>query len=288
MAFTQNGVEQLIRTVEETGVLVERETHGFHITGTNLVFPYATITLCLRGSGRAMYDMQEMTQGKNDLGVLLPGHILHPIDNTEDFVFTNVAVSKELLADLQAEIFSHDYDKFNTAPVCHLTDIQAERLLEIMDLLDAIAQHRFGALQYRRQMLISQLAVGYEFINLYRKEQDKQWNNPHEKIFSQFCDLVVLHYREEKELQFYTAQMNVHPKLLNNVVREMTHGLSAKEWIEQYVATRAKRLIESQPDQSFKHISYLLGFSEPSSFYRYFKRVTGITAKEYSTQVSCR
>ena len=25
----------------------------------------------------------------------------------------------------------------------------------------------------------------------------------------------------------------------------------------------------------------MLGFSEPTSFYRYFKRVTGMTAKEY-------
>ena len=25
----------------------------------------------------------------------------------------------------------------------------------------------------------------------------------------------------------------------------------------------------------------MLGFSEPSSFYRYFKRVTGMTAKQY-------
>ena len=27
--------------------------------------------------------------------------------------------------------------------------------------------------------------------------------------------------------------------------------------------------------------AYMLGFSEPSSFYRYFKRGTGMTAKEY-------
>ena len=25
----------------------------------------------------------------------------------------------------------------------------------------------------------------------------------------------------------------------------------------------------------------MLGFSEPTSFYRYFKRITGITAKQY-------
>lgn len=55
---------------------------------------------------------------------------------------------------------------------------------------------------------------------------------------------------------------------------------SAK-WIEQYVTTQAKRLIKTHATQTLQEIAYMLGFSEPTSFYRYFKRVTGMTAKEY-------
>jgi len=30
-----------------------------------------------------------------------------------------------------------------------------------------------------------------------------------------------------------------------------------------------------------REIAFMLGFTEPTSFYRYFKRATGMTAKEY-------
>jgi AraC-like DNA-binding protein len=47
------------------------------------------------------------------------------------------------------------------------------------------------------------------------------------------------------------------------------------------VITLAKKMIETQQELSLKHIAYQLGFTEPSSFYRYFKHATGITAKDY-------
>ncbi len=57
--------------------------------------------------------------------------------------------------------------------------------------------------------------------------------------------------------------------------------MSPGEWIEQYVTAQAKRLIESRATQTLQETAYLLGFSEPTSFYRYFKRITGMTAKQY-------
>ena len=61
----------------------------------------------------------------------------------------------------------------------------------------------------------------------------------------------------------------------------VTNGLSPVKWIEQYVTAQAKRLIETRATQTLQETAYMLGFTEPTAFYRYFKRVTGMTAKEY-------
>jgi AraC-like DNA-binding protein len=58
-------------------------------------------------------------------------------------------------------------------------------------------------------------------------------------------------------------------------------GISPLKWIEQYVIAQAKRLIETQATQTLQETAYMIGFSEPTSFFRYFKRATGMTAKEY-------
>ncbi len=60
--------------------------------------------------------------------------------------------------------------------------------------------------------------------------------------------------------------------------------MTPAEWIEQYVVAQAKLLLETQRERSVQEISYQLGFPESSSFHHFFKRVTGMTAKEYRKQ----
>ena len=273
---------KLIEDIEQSGVVIVREMQRFFNYNRDFVFPHIVLTLILSGSAQAMYDMRVITHKKNDLAIIMPGHIMHPLDCTDDFTYVMFFISSKVFSDLRFHAFSHDYEKFNYSPVCSLTNEQAGHLLAIVDQINVIANHTDKELPHRYQTLLAQLAVGYEFLNFYRREQDKQWSeNRHTELFNRFCDLVVKHYRESREVQFYADLLNLTPRYLSKVIRIATNGLSPLEWIEQYVTTQAKRLIETRATQTLQETAYLLGFSEPTSFYRYFKRVTGMTAKQY-------
>ena len=279
--------EQLIKAVEQSGILIVRKALRFFNNNEDYVFPHIIMTLCLSGSARAMYDMRVFTHQKNDLAFIMPGHIMHPIDCTDDFSYAVFFISPKMFDDLRFHTFSHDYEKFNYAPLCSLTDEQAQHLLAIVDQLDIIARHSDEEMPHRYQTLLAQLAVGYEFLNLYRREQDRQWTaKRHIEIFNQFCDLVVEHYRESREVKYYAKLMNLTPKYLSKVIRSAADGLSPAKWIEQYVTALAKRLIETHATPTLQETAYMLGFSEPTTFYRYFKRATGITAKQFRNQSS--
>jgi len=273
--------QQLIKAVEQSGILIVREEQGLFASNQDFVFPHIILTLTLSGSARAMYDLRTITHRKNDLAFIMPGHIMHPLDCTDDFSYAVFFISPKMFDDLRFHAFSHDYEKFNYAPVCSLTDDQAAHLLTIVDQLAIIANHTDEELPHRYQVLLAQLAVGYEFLNFYRREQDRQWTkNRQADIFKRFCDLVVQHYRESHEIQYYANLLNLTPKHLSKVIRAAA-GISPAEWIEQYVTAQAKRLIKTRATQTLQETAYMLGFSEPTSFYRYFKRITGITAKQY-------
>lgn len=274
--------EQLMKAVEQSGILIVREVSRFFDINEDFVFPHIIMTLCLSGSARAMYDMRVITHHKNDLAFIMPGHIMRPIDCTNDFTYAVFFISPKMFDDLRFHAFSHDYMKFNHSPICSLTDKQAAHLLAIVDQLIIIASLNNEEMPHRYQTLLAQLAVGYEFLNYYRREQDRKWTaNRHVEIFSRFCDLVVEHYRKSREVKYYADLLNLTPKYLSKVVRSATDGLSPLKWIEQYVTAQAKRLIETHATPTLQETAYMLGFSEPTSFYRYFKRVTGMTAKEY-------
>lgn len=274
--------ETLLQSIEQSDILIVRDMPRFFGYNEDYVFPHSILTLILSGSARAMYDMRIITHHKNDLAIILPGHIMHPLDCSEDFSYALLFISPKMLDDLRFQAFSHDHEKFNYTPVCSLTDEQAAHLLAILDQLAIIANHTDKELPHRYQTLLAQLSVGYEFLNCYRRDQDRQWTeNRYADTFNRFCDLVVKHYRESREVKYYAGLLNLTPKHLSKVIRTATNGLSPVEWIEQYVTAQAKRLIESRATQTLQEIAYMLGFTEPTSFYRYFKRITGMTAKQY-------
>ena len=274
--------DPLLQSVEQSDILVVREMPRFFGYNEDFVFPQTVLTLILSGSARAMYDMRVITHHKNDLTIILPGHIMHPMDCTDDFTYTLLFISPKMLDDLRFHIFSHDHEKFNYAPICSLTDEQAAHLLAILDQLVIIANHTDKELPHRYQTLLAQLAVGYEFLNYYRRDQDRRWaENRNADIFNRFCDLVVKHYRESREVKYYADLLNLTPKHLSKVIRTATNGLTPIKWIEQYVTAQAKRLIDARVTQTLQETAFMLGFTEPTSFYRYFKRVAGITAKQY-------
>lgn len=282
MMTQANSKEQLIKAVEQSGILILREGFSFFNIDEDFVFPHIIMTLCLSGSARAKYDMRVITHRKNDLAFIMPGHIMHPIDHTDDFTYAVFFISPKMFDDLRFHTFSHDYEKFNNAPLCSLTDEQAAHLMAIVDQLIIINNHTDEEMPHRYQTLLAQLAVGYEFLNYYRREQDRLWMaNRHVAVFGRFCDLVVKHYRESREVKYYANLLNLTPKHLSKVISAATDGLSPVKWIEQYVTAQAKRLIETHATPTLQETAFMLGFTEPTSFYRYFKRATGMTAKEY-------
>ena len=287
MMQTDPTLAQLLQSVEQNGVYMEKEIHCYPTTSTDVVFPHVILLLCLRGSARVMFDMQEIAVEKNDFGILMPGHIFRRISCSEDYTYARVLISAEMLSELKAHAFSHDSDKFNYTPHCHLTDVQAKRVMAIFELLEAIASHDHNDLQLRRQMLLSHLAVGYEFINYYRREQDKQWAESRSAtLCTQFCNLVVEHYKENRNVNFYAELMDYDARYFSKVFRQYSNGLTPLKWIQQYVATQAKRIMDMRPELTVKETAYQLGFPTTANFCRYFKRATGIYPQEYKKRMS--
>jgi AraC-like DNA-binding protein len=84
--------------------------------------------------------------------------------------------------------------------------------------------------------------------------------------------------RGETTLETVAAQLNITPRRLRTQLSEA--NTSFQQILSDYRCRLAKRLL-ANTNESVERIVYLTGFSEPSTFYRAFKRWTNETPVEY-------
>ncbi len=218
-----------LKQVEQAGVMVDRYEPAFPaaICGQDRVPPNCFLILTHQGSARVLYDMQEATLTPNMVVLAMPGHLIRFIDRTEDYVFSRLTIAPEMIQEMQHLALSHNADNYHSNPIIILTDEQVERLMKILELLEVIASHVETEIPFRRQMLLTQMVIGYEFLNYYRREQEKrQPSSTKTELLNRFCNLVVAHFRESREVKFYADKLHLHPYYFTRAIREASGGIS--------------------------------------------------------------
>lgn len=104
-----------------------------------------------------------------------------------------------------------------------------------------------------------------------------------EELVIRFADLVSNHFHRERKVRFYAKALHVTPKYLTETVKEI-NGRSAGDIIDDFVIFESKLLLQ-KTETTVAQVADLLNFSDQSFFGKYFKRVTGISPKEFRTGI---
>ena len=284
MAYLMNSAsifEYKVQNIEQLEIAVLQDVNQFPIYGKGFAFPHMVIGINRNGVATALYDLHEVTFCRNDISVVLPDHLLTPLKSSDDYCATLIIVARKFLDELKRRTLSHNYSKFHLAPAYHLSDEQASQVMKAIDMLVLISGMSHQDLPNRHEMLIYQLDILFELLNAYRREQDKGHSETRENvIFNQFCDLLVLHHRTTRDVAKYAEMMHLSPKYFSTVIQKAV-GVSASEWIEEYLITQIKLVLTTRSELSVQQVAYEFGFVESASFCRYFKRLTGQTPSQF-------
>lgn len=100
-----------------------------------------------------------------------------------------------------------------------------------------------------------------------------------EELAGRFLSLVEQHCREQHSIGWYASEMNLSPKYLANVVKQVT-GRTAGDCITQDLVKQAKSLLLAT-SLSVQEIADRLGFQNQSHFGTFFRRIVGVSPMEF-------
>ncbi len=280
MTHEKHPLETINEWLDERGLAVLDNVTSMPVYKEPYVSPNLIISLNHRGWLRGDYDMHPFVFQEHEHAAIYPGHIMTAYEVSDDYLCSLLVISPKFLEVLSQLHPKHYLFEFHDNTAFHLTNSQFETMLTCFKLLKAISQLEGNE---REEMLIMQMDITARVVRNCLRTNGREMihsDSSIQQLLTKFHEAISIHYRESREVQFYADLLNLTPKYFGTVIRQAT-GIGVGEWIAKYVIIQAKAMLRHHPELTIQQISNQLGFSEQTSFSRYFKTHAGISPKKY-------
>lgn len=177
------------------------------------------------------------------------------------------------------ELFLYRFQYFHQYSHPNEIKVSEAAFEKCLTLLSEI-EREFGQLQNDSNHLIRSLL--YQLLIILNRYYAGVYNVQRDTYvhadFYRFRSLLEKRFMQDQKVEAYTKMLNISPGFLNKICRQFS-GLSAQQMIHHKLISEIKKQLYQ--NKSAKEISYELGFSDPSNFNRFFKKLTNTTPQQY-------
>lgn len=246
------------------------------------VITYGGILICRKGKARLKVNFKEWKLHEGAVMTIFPNDVVLLTKTEEkDFEVEMLKYNASLLREASLQLEQTVYSA-----------LREDRCRQDSPIVTNIINHMFALLRVYfeqvectclTQLVLCQLKaffIGFNEYLLrnpqYRPNEIKSYRV--RELFNHFMLLMERDYKTSRDVNYYAELMNITPKYLTNIVRQVT-GHTPKTIIDQYVILQIKMQLH-RSQQSVKEIAWEYHFSDTSFFCRYFKKHTGKTPQQ--------
>lgn len=247
-------------------------------TRTNFIL----MALCTQGHAEYMIDTREMSVAPGDLMFISDQHIVDRYKVSEDFQCLGIMVSTLFyhgFAQNVKNVSSLLLFSMNN-PVVKLTPQETEIYSKYYHTIREKMAN--DAHPYRIELVSAHLlAMFYDMSGvIYRVgEQAKKSQTRGDMFFSNFIKLLEANYRTERRVSWYAKQLDITPKYLSEVVKQVSKR-TPTDWIDDYVVLEMRVLLKNST-KNIKEIAEELHFPNQSFLGKYFKEHVGVSPSTF-------
>ncbi|MBO7568829.1 MAG: AraC family transcriptional regulator [Bacteroidaceae bacterium] len=254
-----------------------------HYTAPTKIYQTLNIYL-IEGECSIEINGKEETVKKNTLVTVMPENTLKIRFSSPDVQYFMVLSYPKLSNQIFQEI-GLTYSNVRLSLHHFISSLSAKQKQEVFDIYKEIKRDILGPDYKFKEAYIHSLLnvlevrnIGIHKYNPVPLEGDS--NSRQYDVYCRFLSLLNKHAIEHRTVQFYAQALNISSKYLSFVCTSYSKK-NASSWIDEAVIQKAKAMILVH-HYSLSETCEILHFPTVSSFSRFFKRVTGITPKEFA------
>ena len=222
------------------------------------------------GTAEFVVDCHSYIVGKGDMLLVAPRMSIELMKKSSDFGTCGLCLEPFFFDSLSIGnyVYKRLYNNSHTTYVLGLEDSDTVHIRKTLDLMShyLTSDHPAEMAGSLVNFLLLQITEIFHSQNVHPAGRVRR----SDALFRLFRKLLAENYRKEHELQFYADSLHISQTYLSRVIRQVS-GKTVNNYIAEALYTDARRLLVFT-DLTVKEIAEQLGFSDQSSFGKFFKK----------------
>ena len=222
------------------------------------------------GTAEFVVDCHSYIVGKGDMLLVAPRMSIELMKKSSDFGTCGLCLEPFFFDSLSIGnyVYKRLYNSSHTTYVLRLEDSDTGHIRKTLDLMShyLTSDHPAEMAGSLVNFLLLQITEIFHSQNVHPAGRVRR----SDALFRLFRKLLAENYRIEHELQFYADSLHISQTYLSRVIRQVS-GKTVNNYIAEALYTDARRLLVFT-DLTVKEIAEQLGFSDQSSFGKFFKK----------------
>lgn len=214
---------------------------------------------------------------KDDLCIIPPNqlHQIVPYDKKKNYSIIWFAID-----DISSRIHISSHTKENGYKVITGVDVKEGNLVKnnLKRIISELTEKEF---YYEWIIKIYLAEIFILLIRKVRNISDKKSSHKiwYKKLMSEAIDFIKNNYMSDIMLDNIAGFVRLTPNYFSSLFKQYT-GMNVSEYLMRFRVNRAKKMLDGSK-LSIKEISELVGYSDQYYFSRIFKKLEGISPKQY-------
>ncbi|MCX4281935.1 AraC family transcriptional regulator [Alistipes muris] len=235
--------------------------------------------------GRQYYDYQEGT-----IVAIAPGQVAGVEDNGEEFQPKGWALvfHPDLIrgTSLGRNIRSYSFFSYEANEALHLSEQERAIVVDCLHKIRTETEHAVD--KHTRRLITANIELLLDYCVRFYERQFLTRSQVNSDLLIRFETLLDAYFSSDRpqseglpSVKYFAEQLHLSANYFGDLIKKET-GRTAQDHIQLKLIDVAKERI-FDVRKSVSEIAYELGFKYPQHFTRLFKKLTGLTPKEYRT-----